>query len=128
MTALFATTALLYALLLTAGIGGLWWHAPVNAGTAAKMIMATIVYLPLIITGIGVWLRDARLLTWLCFVLLFFFCGYVTQIVDAPMRSLALLRVTLVVLLFVVTLVYIRQLNAMSRSTQPRTKNEKNQK
>lgn len=107
---LFAGVALLYALLLIASIGGLWWQAPAEAGTASRLIMAGTIYLPLLICGLGVLLRDARLLTWLCFILLFYFCGYVTQAMEPDLRLLALVRVLLVTLLFILTLVYIRAL------------------
>lgn len=118
MKALFLLVALTYALLLIAGIGGLWWQAPADAGTAPRLIMAAVIYLPLLICGIGVLLNDARLLTWLCFVLLFYFCGYVTQVMEPDLRYLALARVALVSLLFVLTLVYIRVLKREPLSPQ----------
>lgn len=102
---------LLYVLLLVAGIGGLWWQAPDAAGTGSRIVMSLIIYLPLLIMGLGVVLRDKRLLTWLCFVLLFYFCGYVTQFVDPQLRWLAAIRITLVVLLFGSTVFYIRLFN-----------------
>lgn len=115
MKLLGVSVQLLYGLLLIAGIGGLWWQAPVNTGTAPKVIMATVIYLPLVIMGLGVLLKDARLLTWLCFLLLFYFCGYVTQVMDPALRWLALLRVLLVCLLFIASLFYIRRLHAPSK-------------
>ena len=116
MKLLFPTIACLYLLLLLAGIGGLWWQAPDTAGVGARLIMATAIYLPLLICGLGVLLRDARLLTWLSFVLLFYFCGYVTQFMEPELRTLALLRIALVSLLFILTLVYIR---VLKRRTLP---------
>lgn len=117
MRLFYSVIVLLYMLLLAAGIGGLWWHAPGTAGTSARIIMASAIYLPLVVTGLGVLLRDARLLTWLCFVLLFYFCGYVTQVLEPDMRLLALTRITLVVLLFTLTLVYIRALKRHAASS-----------
>lgn len=120
---LFAGVALLYALLLIAGIGGLWWQAPAEAGTAPRLIMATAIYLPLLICGLGVLLHDARLLTWLSFVLLFYFCGYVTQFMEPELRTLAVLRISLVSLLFILTLVYIRVLKRQHLPSPTPTEN-----
>lgn len=98
----------LYLSLLVVGVGGLWNHAPDMAGTASKLIMTSVFYLPLLIMGLGILLKDTRLLTWLCFTLLFYFCGYVTQVMDPNMQILALVRAVIVVVLFTTILVYIR--------------------
>lgn len=108
--ALFTIVATGYLLTLALGIGGLWWQAPDYAGTAPKIIMAVALYLPLLIMGLGVLLRDTRLLTWLCFVLLFYFCAYVAQFTDPNLRLLSAWRIGVISLLFVATMVYIRQL------------------
>ena len=59
--------------------------------------------LPAVIDG------NKRQATWLCFVLLFYFCGYAVQLLDPPpVRTLAIAKTTLTVMLFVLAAMQIR--------------------
>lgn len=116
MTPLYIINLLLYALLIVAGLGGFWIISADELSATFKLVMSIIVYSPLLITGLGFLLRDARLLTWLSFILLFYFCGFVTQFVEPDLRLLASVRIALVSLLFCTTLFYIRHLNTIRRT------------
>ncbi len=107
-----------YVLLLVSAIGGLWWTAPDEAGVAASLIMTAVFYSPLLLLSIGLLLRDIRVMTWFCFLLLFYFCGYVTQVMDPSIRWLAVARVILTSLLFTLCMLYIRQLNQSKNTEQ----------
>lgn len=99
-------------LLIAVGIGSLLWLAPPSAldSMAARVIAATVLYAPLLLFVPAAFSNDRRLLTWLCFLLLFYFCGYTTQLLDAPpARTLAVLKLSLTVVLFVLSVVAIRE-------------------
>lgn len=113
---LYRISLLLFLLLLVAGLGGYWLDAPDALGTGLNVVISLLIYTPLLIAGIGFILRDARLLTWLSFILLFYFCGFVTQFVEPDLRLLAAVRITLVSLLFCTILFYIRHLNQTRRT------------
>lgn len=109
MTLLLNLTRLFYALLLLLGIGGLWWLAPPDAPILAKIFMTIVVYGPILIFTHGVISGSPRLLTWLCFLLMFYFCGYVIQLFyPPPMGILAIFRVTTLVALFITAMLVIR--------------------
>lgn len=104
--------ALALLLLITVGAGTLVWLAPPAAldSLPARVIAAVILYGPLLVFLPGAFSADRRLLTWLCFLLLFYFCGYVTQLLEPPpARTLAVLKVSLTVVLFVFSAVVIRE-------------------
>lgn len=108
MTARLNFAALLA--LVLSGAFGLWWLAPANAPFSAWLIMFSVLYGPLVIFLPATLQSDRRLLAWLCFLLLFYFCGFVMQAVDPPpVRTLALLRVTLTVVVFALSMLSIRE-------------------
>jgi uncharacterized membrane protein len=97
-------------MLIVVGVSGLWWLAPPDAPLKAKLIMSLVIYLPLAIFLPATLRADKRLLTWLCFMLLFYFSGYVTQLLDPPpVRTLAIAKVSLTVVLFVLVMFDIRR-------------------
>lgn len=97
-------------MLVVVGVSGLWWLAPADAPLAAKLIMTTVIYLPLAIFLPATLRQDKRLMTWLCFMLLFYFSGYVTQLLDPPpVRTLAIAKVTLTSVLFILLMLDIRR-------------------
>lgn len=98
-----------YALLLLAGIGGLWLMAPQDIHLVAGLIMTTVIYGPLLVFIHAVATGDRRQLTWLCFLLLFYFCGYVVQaFYPWPTNLLAALRLTFLTGLFIAAMLVIR--------------------
>ena len=100
---------ILYGLVLAAGIGGLWLMRPEEADIIAGLIITLVLYAPLLFFIPGVVRGDSRQLTWLCFVLMFYFCAWVVQaFYPPPVRWLALLRIALLVGLYVVILLAIR--------------------
>lgn len=102
-------TRFFYGLLLAAGIGGLWLMAPPEAGLVAGVTLTLVVYGPLLFFLPAVVAGDGRQLSWLCFVLMFYFCFYVVHAFYPPPASwLAWLRLTLLVALFVCALLAIR--------------------
>lgn len=95
-------------LLLVVTIGGLVWKAPADAPAAATAIM-TLIYAPLVLFLPATLSGDRRLLTWFCFLLLVYFCGFVMQAVEPPPeRTLALLRIGVLSALFVACVFLIR--------------------
>lgn len=103
-------TRLFYALLLISGIGGLWWLAPPDAPGIAKVFMTLVVYGPLLLFLPAAMSGGARQLTWLCFLLMFYFCGYVVQLFyPPPMGVLAIFRVAFTCALFVCAMLVIRR-------------------
>ena len=95
--------------LVITGSAGLWALLPEDMPTAAAVILNLVLYLPLAIFLPACWTADKRLLTWLCFILLFYFCGYVTQLLDPPpVRTLAIAKTSLTVVLFVLAMLTIR--------------------
>ena len=96
-------------MLIVVGSAGLWWITPAQMPATAKVILNLFLYLPLAIFLPACWSADKRWLTWLCFILLFYFCGYVTQLLDpAPVRTLAIAKTSLTVVLFVLAMLNIR--------------------
>lgn len=88
-------------LLLVLGIGGLAWQAP--EGTPALAVATyAVIYLPLLLfLPVTLGRRDSRLLTWFCFLLLVYFCGFVMQATEPPPeRTLALVRIGVLAVLF----------------------------
>ena len=101
---------LFYFLLLGAGIGGLWWLAPPDAEPIAGIVLTLVVYGPLLLLMPAVISGDARLLSWLCFILMFYFCFYVVHaFYPAPANYVALVRIFLLTGLFISAMLVIRQ-------------------
>ncbi|MEY1662447.1 DUF2069 domain-containing protein [Isoalcanivorax beigongshangi] len=99
-----------YLALMVSGIGGLLWSAPPDTPWLVQALMTLVLYGPLLLFAVGVCRHDARLLTWLCFVLLFYFCGFTVQLLDPPPRSwIAAVRVLCTVALFTTSVVLIRR-------------------
>lgn len=95
-------------LLLVVTIGGLIWKAPEQTPVAAIAIM-TLIYAPLVLFLPATLGGDPRLLTWFCFLLLVYFSGFVMEAVEPPPeRTLALLRIGVLSVLFVSCLFVIR--------------------
>lgn len=95
-------------LLLVVTIGGLLWKAPPEAPLAATAIM-TLIYAPLVLFLPATLGGDRRLLTWFCFLLLLYFCGFVMQAVEPPPeRTLALIRIGVIAVLFIASVYVIR--------------------
>ena len=100
---------LTYALLLLIGLANQFWLGPPDAPWMAAVIMGVGLYLPLLLMMPAVINADKRGLTWLCFLLLFYFCGYVIQVLDPePVRTLAIVKVSLTTVLFVLSMQVIR--------------------
>lgn len=98
-----------YALLLLVGITGLFSLAPPDTHLVSTLIIAAVLYTPLIVMLPAVIDGNKRQATWLCFVLLFYFCGYAVQLLDPPpVRTLAIAKTTLTVMLFVLAAMQIR--------------------
>ena len=98
-----------YALLLLVGITGLFTLAPPDTHLVSTLIIAAVLYTPLIVMLPAVIDGNKRQATWLCFVLLFYFCGYAVQLLDPPpVRTLAIAKTTLTVMLFVLAAMQIR--------------------
>ncbi|MAX54421.1 MAG: hypothetical protein CL537_02720 [Alcanivoracaceae bacterium] len=98
-----------YALLLLVGITGLFSLAPPDTHLVSTLIIAALLYTPLIVMLQAVIDGNKRQATWLCFVLLFYFCGYAVQLLDPPpVRTLAIAKTTLTVMLFVLAAMQIR--------------------
>ena len=106
---------LLHLLLIMVGLLSLWALAPSGelsqqARLGAGIIMAVVIYGPLLLLLPASLRADGRLLTWLCILLLFYFVGFAVQILDAaPARYWAIAKTTLTVLLFCSSLWLIRQ-------------------
>ncbi|BAP14449.1 MULTISPECIES: DUF2069 domain-containing protein [Alcanivorax] len=99
-----------YALLLLVGISGLFTLAPPDAHIASSVIIALVLYLPLFLMIPAVISGNRRQATWLCFLILFYFCGYAIQLLDPPpVRTLAIVKTTLTVMVFVFAALQIRQ-------------------
>lgn len=117
MTARLNFAALL--MLVASGALGLWWLAPDGAPFGAWLIMFAVLYGPLAIFLPATLVSDRRLLAWLCFLLLFYFCGFVMQAVDPPpVRTLALLRLTLTSVVFALSMLDIRESARRERSAR----------
>ena len=100
---------ILYGLVLAAGIGGLWLMGPDEPDLTVGILLTLGLYAPLLFFLPGVVRGDTRQLTWLCFVLMFYFCAWVVQaFYPPPTRWLALARLTVLVGLFVVILMAVR--------------------
>ena len=102
--------------LIIAGIGGLWWLAPAAGELStdtmfkAGVLMSIVLYGPLVLMLPATIKGDGRMLTWLCILLLFYFAGFAVQLLDPPpLRTLAIARVGLTMLLFASALLLIRQ-------------------
>lgn len=107
---LSALLRITYTLLLLLGVAGLFWFAPPDAPVFAGSIMAVVFYGPLLLMVAAPITLHPRSLTWLCFLLLFYFCGYVVQCLSPPpMRTLAIVQVSLTVVLFVLAMQLIRR-------------------
>ncbi|GAA5127819.1 DUF2069 domain-containing protein [Alloalcanivorax gelatiniphagus] len=99
-----------YVLLLLLGIAAQFWFTPPNAPVAASVIMALVLYLPLLLLMVAPITLHPRSLTWLCFLLLFYFCGYVVQCLNPPpQRTFAIVQVSLTVVMFVAAMQLIRR-------------------
>ena len=100
---------LFFVLLMVTGIGGLWWMAPPDTPLVAKLFMTAILYGPLLVFTGGALRGSPRLLTWLSFVLMFYFCGFVIQLFYPwPMSGLAAARLMALVGLFITAMLLIR--------------------
>lgn len=100
---------LTFVLLLVLGCAGLFWFAPPGSPRILPAMLALIIYGPLLLMGLAAARLHPRSLTWLCFLLLFYFCGYVVQAFNPPpMRTLAMVEISLTVVLFVLSMVAIR--------------------
>jgi uncharacterized membrane protein len=98
-----------HVLLLLLALGGLWWQAPEGTPTAAIAVFS-LVYAPLVLFLPATLMGDPRLLTWFCFLLMLYFCGFVMQAVEPPPeRYLALLRIAVLIALFTSSAMLIRQ-------------------
>ena len=69
-----------YALLLLVGITGLFSLALPDTHLVSTLIIAAVLYTPSIVMLPAVIDGNKRQATWLCFVLLFYFCGYAVQL------------------------------------------------
>lgn len=99
-----------YALLLLVGISGVFTLAPPNTHFVSTLIIALVLYVPLLFMLPAVVDGNKRQCTWLCFMLLFYFCGYAIQLLDpAPVFTLAVAKTTLTVVVFVLAAMQIRQ-------------------
>lgn len=99
-----------YALLLLVGITGLFSLAPPDAHWLSTLIIALVLYVPLLIMAPAMSDGNKRQCTWLCFILLFYFCGYTVQLLDPPpVRTLAISKTSLTVVMFVLAAMQIRQ-------------------
>ena len=99
-----------YALLLFVGITGLFSLAPPDVHPLSSIIFAAILYAPLVLMLPAVISGNKRQATWLCFILLFYFCGYAVQLLDPPpVRTLAIAKTSLTVMLIVFSALQIRQ-------------------
>lgn len=97
-------------LLLISGVAGLFQLAPPHSPPLAPAFVALLLYGPLLLMSLAAIRLHPRSLTWLCFLLLFYFCGFVTQSVEAPpARYWALLQIALSVVLFSLAIVKIRR-------------------
>lgn len=108
---LLATLTLLT--LIIVGVAGIWLLPSTDATEQslliARLIMSFAIYFPLALFLPATLKSDKRLLTWLCFILMFYFCGYVTQLLDPPpIRTLAAAKVALTSVLFVFAMLAIR--------------------
>lgn len=112
---LLALTRTLHLLLILVGLASLWALAPQSDSPAtaqlhAGIIVAVLIYGPLLLLLPASLRADGRLLTWLCILLLFYFTGFAIQILDpAPARYWGIAKTTLTVLLFCAALAVIRQ-------------------
>lgn len=101
-----------YLFLLAMGLFSLFVLAPANVPLISTLIIAVVLYLPLTLMAPAVVSGDKRLATWLCFLLLFYFCGYTVQLMNPPpVRTLAVVKTSLTVLTFVFAALQIRQKN-----------------
>ena len=101
---------LTFLFLLVIGCAGLFWFSPPNAPATLPALLALIIYGPLLLVGLAARRLHPRSLTWLCFLLLFYFCGYVVQAFNPPpVRTLAVVEISLTVVLFVLCMVVIRR-------------------
>ncbi|EKF75011.1 hypothetical protein A11A3_06141 [Alcanivorax hongdengensis A-11-3] len=99
-----------YLLLLVIGVSGLFILAPPQTPWMATLIMAGLLYMPLLLMAPACGKGDPRLATWLCFLLLIYFCGFSIQLLDpAPVRTLAIAKTSLTVMLFVTAALQIRK-------------------
>ncbi|MCG8394443.1 MAG: DUF2069 domain-containing protein [Pseudomonadales bacterium] len=99
-----------YLLLLIIGITGLFSLAPPGVHIVSSILMALILYGPLLLMSPAVISGNKRQATWLCFILLFYFCGFAVQLLDPPpIRTLAIAKTTLTVVVFVLAALQIRQ-------------------
>ena len=99
-----------YALLLFVGITGLFSLAPPDVHIVSSIIFAVILYAPLLLMLPAVISGNKRQATWLCFILLSYLCGYAIQLLDPPpIRTLAIAKTSLTVMLFVFSALQIRQ-------------------
>lgn len=104
---------LLLVLLLVASIGGLIIQAPENTPPLSIVVMMLVLYLPLFIFFLPAWLADSRHLLWFCIVLLFYFCGFSTQVMSPePLIYWIVARIALVVGLFATSSFLIRSRKA----------------
>ena len=97
-------------LLLLVGISGLVTLAPPDTHIVSTVIIALVLYIPLLVMAPAVVDGNKRQCTWLCFMLLFYFCGYAVQLLDPPpVFTLAVAKTTLTVVVFVLAAMQIRQ-------------------
>lgn len=108
---ILATLTLL--VLIVVGVAGIWLLPSIEISEhsllTARLIMSFAIYFPLALFIPATLNNDKRLLTWLCFILMFYFCGYVTQLLDPPpVRTLAVAKVALTSVLFIFAMLAIR--------------------
>lgn len=98
-----------FVMLLLSGVGGLWYLSPPDAPLIAVIMMTLVAYGPLLLFTHAVIQGEPRQLTWLCFVLLFYFCFYVVQaFYPWPVNGIAALRITALTFVFLSAMLLIR--------------------
>lgn len=99
-----------FVLLLVSGTVALFRMAPPGSPWPAPALAALLFYGPLLLMGLMAVRLHPRSLTWLCFLLLFYFCGFVIQcFAMPPARYWGLWHTLLTTALFSLAIVAIRQ-------------------
>lgn len=109
MKAALIVARISHILLLFAGALGAWYLSPPNPPLVGVVILVVVLYGPLLVFLPATLQGDARQMTWLCFLLMFYFCGFVIQAVNPPpQRTVALIRLALTATLFLSAMMAIR--------------------
>lgn len=97
-------------LLLISGTVALFHLAPPGSPWLAPALAALLFYGPLLLMGLAAARLHPRSLIWLCFLLLFYFCGFVVQCFALPpARYWGLWHTLLTTALFCLAILVIRQ-------------------